>query len=673
MTAPAERRFLEALGEHRRRLRVTGVARALMIAAAGAGALAAGLAGAGVPPAEARLYGGAAVFVIAAVASAAQWRRWTIARTVRRLESVLPSSQHVIATAAQVLAGRLRSPHPVVREELLAGAVDRLEDARPDRVWPLRQPIALALGMMAALICLLVALPEPHSIGAIAEPPRISPGDGRTPRLQVTVTPPDYTGLEPMVLTDPQTIDAIAGSRVRIEVAGAEGAALIGPDGSTAPFAQEGGTAWSELTAERSRSVVVRMGEAGHSIDRLLWLRVEPDRLPVVRIVEPARDLVFGDVPGTVPIAIEARDDLGLAAVALRYTRVAGLGENFTFEEGEWPLRIERRAPGLFVARATLSLASLGLQDGDTLVYRAVARDARPEGGESRSESYLIEIGRLSGLASGGVDVPEVRDRYALSQQMVIIKTERLHARRESLPRDARAEEARLLAVEQRMVRAEFVFMTGGEVADEVEEAEHSHEIAEGRLENAAHREILAAIHEMSRAEEALNGADTARALVHERAALQALQRAFDRRRYLLRTLPERSRIDPRRRLTGDLDAAQSSAFPLSELPSDPVVPRARELLVTLAAMERGSAADTSRAELASRIMALDPASETLRRAAMRLADAAEVSEQREATRALQRVLLELISRRTATGRSWLERNSLDAPLVDEPPRERTP
>ena len=42
----------------------------------------------------------------------------------------------------------------------------------------------------------------------------------------------------------------------------------------------------------------------------------------------------------------------------------------------------------------------------------------------------------------------------------------------------------------------------------------------------------------MSRAEARLNSADTTEALVNERAALRALQRAFDRRRYLLRTLP---------------------------------------------------------------------------------------------------------------------------------------
>ena len=147
-------------------------------------------------------------------------------------------------------------------------------------------------------------------------------------------------------------------------------------------------------------------------------------------------------------------------------------------------------------------------------------------------------------MATAGFALPEERDRQAISQQMVIVKTERLHKDRATLAADAALEQARLLAIEQRMVKAEFVFMTGGEVEDEVAEAEAGHELAEGRGENQSQVDLLAAMREMSRAEARLNAGDTAQALVFERAALRALQRAFDRRRYLLRTLPERARID---------------------------------------------------------------------------------------------------------------------------------
>ena len=173
------------------------------------------------------------------------------------------------------------------------------------------------------------------------------------------------------------------------------------------------------------------------------------------------------------------------------------------------------------------------------------------------SESYTIDVGRRLEFAGAGFAVPDEDRRYAISQQMVIIKTEQLDRERGRTSADDWESRTKMLAIEQRMVRSEVVFLSGGEVQDEVAEAEHSHELQEGRLENAGRVEMLRAINDMSRAEALLNGGDTAGALVFERSALAALQRAFDRRRYFLRTTPERSRIDPSRRLSGDLEKAR--------------------------------------------------------------------------------------------------------------------
>ena len=101
-----------------------------------------------------------------------------------------------------------------------------------------------------------------------------------------------------------------------------------------------------------------------------------------------------------------------------------------------------------------------------------------------------------------------------------------------------------MIGIEQRMVRAEVVFLGGGEVEDELEEAAKSDELTEGRLQNTGRAEMLRAINAMSRAEAQLNDGRAAEALVFERQALASLERALDRRRYFLRTLPDRSRID---------------------------------------------------------------------------------------------------------------------------------
>ena len=44
----------------------------------------------------------------------------------------------------------------------------------------------------------------------------------------------------------------------------------------------------------------------------------------------------------TVPVKIEATDDLGVASLSLSYTKVSGSGENFQFTTGEFPVQIAR-------------------------------------------------------------------------------------------------------------------------------------------------------------------------------------------------------------------------------------------------------------------------------------------------------------------------------------------
>src|SRR4029079_11994766 len=175
---------------------------------------------------------------------------------------------------------------------------------------------------------------------------------------------------------------------------------------------------------------------------------------------------------------------------------------------------------------------------------------------------YLIEIGKNSEIADAGFALPTEEKKYAISQQMVIYRTEQLLKARPGFGAggagDKWLEQTRMIAIEQRMVRAEVVFLGGGEVEDELEEAAKSDELSEGRSQNTGRAERLRAINAMSRAEAQLNDGRAADALVFEKQALASLERALDRRRYFLRTLPDRSRIDVNRRLTGERRDARS-------------------------------------------------------------------------------------------------------------------
>lgn len=580
------------------------------------------------------------------------WRRLTLYDVAMQVECRAGGLDNLVITAAEELRANRERVHPVLAAALFEQADARLRSLPPAAVQPLARQLAPAIAIAAASALVIAVVPQARGpVPVIIQSARRSATPVPTPRgLQVIVTPPAYTGLPPFHVSNPSEIAALEGSRIDLETAPADGAMEIVEPGRAPVAFQLDRDRWRHtFAAAESRVLVIRPTvSGGDAASRLLRVRVDPDQRPRVRIATPGKDLVFGSPAGQVPIVIEAQDDLGLRSLDLRYTRVAGSGETFTFEEGRVPVRIERHGDGTWRGHASLTLESLSLADGDTLVYRAVATDGKPGADPSMSDSFLLEIGRLAGVSSMGFALPEERDRQAISQQMLIIKTERLHRERDGMSRDDLEEQARLLAVEQRMVKAEFVFMTGGEVADEVAEAEHAHELAEGRLENAAQQELLTAIREMSRAEARLNAADTAEALTFERAALRALQRAFDRRRYLLRALPERTRIDLARRLSGDRSSAVPPRQTADDMRRDAGAAALREVIEAL----RVAAASREGldAALASRVLTVDSASEALQRAAVTLAEGAAIESRVAAAIAAHDELTALLRGRLPAG-----------------------
>jgi hypothetical protein len=368
---------------------------------------------------------------------------------------------------------------------------------------------------------------------------------------------------------------------------------------------------------------------------RVMPLVVAPDALPAVRVTAPGHDLVYGGGNPRITFETRATDDFGLRSLALRYTKVSGSGEQFAFQEGEIPLSVTRTSARDWIGTASRGLVDLHLQEGDMLVYRAVAADARPGGGSATSDAFFIEVSKLGAAAGDAFTLPEEETRYALSQQMLIIKTARLHQRRASMPASELTEAALNLAVEQRMIRAEFVFMLGGEVEDEEVEAQQSTELQEGRLQNRGQRDLRTATIAMSQAEKLLTGANTAGALVAERTAVAALQRAFTRDRYILRALATRSQLDPARRLTGNLEGARDWRRVPADVAANRRAALLQDLLRGLAELGRGTASFRERAlVLAEEAIRIDPSAAPLRQVATELQRAAAAGEAEPRARA---------------------------------------
>ncbi len=563
-----------------------------------------------------------------------RWRRLTRAAVVRTLEAAHPELRNLLVTVEELSADSLVAS-PEIRSRVFADAAAAADHVSVSRAFPIRS--ALRAGVLAGVAwSLLLAFAfwrgEGHgagkSSGSIVA--RGAPGASAALRVTATLQPPAYTGLKSATAIDPQQLTAVEGSDLALNVDSTAASVTVDHDGTVTVLAR--GTDGHFPYRSRLTTTGYLMVTTGDGARRLMPVVVSPDGLPTVRVTAPGRDLVYAGGNPQITFNARATDDYGVRSLSLHYTKVSGSGEQFSFKEGEIPLKVAIANARDWSGAATATLEALDLKDGDMLVYRAVASDARPSGGTASSDAFFIEVSKLGAAAADGFTVQEEETRYALSQQMLIVKTERLNKARASMVAADAAEASRNLAVEQRMIRSEFVFMLGGEVEDEEVEAQQSTDLQEGRLQNRGQRDLRIATVAMSQAEKLLTATDTAAALIAERAAVTALQRAFARDRYILRAMATRSQLDATRRLTGNLDGAADWHRASPALPENKRLAHLTDLLSSIAALTReadvtGAAPFKDRAlVLAEEAVRTDVASESLRKAATELQRAADAA-----------------------------------------------
>src|SRR5262249_51067142 len=136
----------------------------------------------------------------------------------------------------------------------------------------------------------------------------------------------------------PDRIDAIDGSVIRVEVSGEPRPFTIRFGATPLSAKNRGDASIAEVTARQSGYLAFEFTVQGGV--RLIPVSVTPDRAPTIRIENPGKDLLMPDVNAIVPFMVPASDDFGLRSLDLRYTKVAGSGEQFEFTEGSLPLDV---------------------------------------------------------------------------------------------------------------------------------------------------------------------------------------------------------------------------------------------------------------------------------------------------------------------------------------------
>lgn len=517
--------------------------------------------------------------------------------------------------------------------------------------------VTIAAALMASTAVVLAGRPAPswrssRSVGSTAAP---------IGAIEITVTPPEYTRKAVTALHDPSEVRAIAGSRIHISVeSGSTAVALETLDARLTLTRDQQGRFAGDVVADHDGYLGIEANAISPDsppVKRLIGLAVDADTPPIVRITKPGRDLFLATTGEPVPIEVTAEDDLGLTSLRVAYTKVSGSGENFEFKEGELTLQLTKDGDRRWTGAAALALAPFDLIPGDMVVYRGVAADARPGAAAVESDSFMVQIVSKERAAVGGFTVDDEFNRYAISQQMIILKTERLAARKSSMAADVFADAAQDIAAEQRRVRAEFIFMMGGEMEDlnaladtldETAEAARETDLAAGRLQNRGALDVILATRHMSRAALRLAEPDTTEALTAERAALVALQRAFSKDRYLLRTLATQERLDQSRRLGGKLADLAHEPKPAATPADSPRTIALRRALAGVAALSAESALGADQAArattLAESVLHVDAASPAFR----------------DIATALGRAAAAMTAGRAADARPLLERAAID-------------
>ncbi len=467
--------------------------------------------------------------------------------------------------------------------------------------------------------------------------------------VRVFIEPPAYSGLAPWEWTGAGALAGLPGSRVRVQgalpggtervVARVIGGREITVRNGVAP-SRTWTAAWTIAPGERGLSL--EGTAAGDVVSRrVLPLTILTDDPPLVELDAPAADLVVAMPRGESVVRARARDDYGVGEFELAWIRSRGSGESFSFDEGRWEWTRVARAGSSIQGEYRLDLGAAGLEPGDVVHLRAVARDRNTVTGpgEGVSRTRVIRVARAEEMAEATtlVGFPiEAEREPVLSQRMVILLTERLLAAAPSLTRDSLLAAAAGIADEQarlrRQVGDQALAPTTGAADSQDDGHDHDHD-ADPVL--AVNRPLLQAYNVMWSAEGELRLAELKAALPYQYEALRILQEARQAQRVFLRGRVQVAPIDlAAARGTGKLDdAAPAPRAPGGAVPSAGT--RVAELEALLARLMGGGArsAALELAGLAARLLgdqAVDPAAAAL---VARAAEAAEAGEREEALR----------------------------------------
>ena len=263
---------------------------------------------------------------------AAGRRRRDIARLVERRA---PQSRNVILTAHELAA---QNASGYVSALVVRDAARIAATLNPADLFPGMSSIAALVAAVAFWAAALGFISRTGSTQGIRGAVAAATGPS-VQAVDVTLTPPSYTGQAKQSSRDPARIEGLAGSRIHLAIrAHATRLVIETARGFDTLSRDPSGDFSRDMALDADGFIAVApLLDARVGSRRLIGLTAILDNAPRVRITAPGHDVRLRDGHAALQIVAEASDDIGLASLRLHYTKVSGSGERFTFAEGDVP------------------------------------------------------------------------------------------------------------------------------------------------------------------------------------------------------------------------------------------------------------------------------------------------------------------------------------------------
>ncbi|RAU84349.1 DUF4175 family protein [Pontibacter arcticus] len=360
-----------------------------------------------------------------------------------------------------------------LQQRKVATALQKLhpEQEKVFYVKPATSGILLAAGTLLAL--LIVLLPaaavttatqpsEEVKIDFPNAPVAASDTIVKIEKIDITVTPPSYTGKAAYTVSQPNLrVEQGATITWRIHTnKPAKQLQLVLNENTISPFKRQQEV--YTLSKAFTEPALYNLRLNGEN-SAFYTLEIIPDEAPTIVIQKPEQytEILFGD-PQRVNLQATISDDYGIREANLVATVAKGTGEAVKFREEKISLGFSGTKRS-FHANQTLDLKKLGMTYGDELYFYIQAHDNHR--GYTRSETYFVQIEDTAvvdnnfDMSMGVNPVPE----YFRSQRQIIIDTEKLIAEQKNISRTTFEQRSNNIGADQKLLRLRYGKFLGEE------------------------------------------------------------------------------------------------------------------------------------------------------------------------------------------------------------------